>query len=418
MNLLEEFKSCSEVSIDTRKMQPESMFFCLKGENFDGNKFAEKALENGARYVIIDNPEFNISDKTILVNNSLQALQDLANNYRKEFEIPFIGITGSNGKTTTKELIAAVLEQKYKVHYTKGNFNNHIGVPLTLLAMPEDTEIAVIEMGANHIGEISMLSRISDPDYGLITNIGKAHLEGFGGYQGVIKAKTELYKHIKKQGEGLFVNSDDDLLMQYSEGADRFYYGKDMGIELIQDSDFVSLKWNNEVLNTNLVGDYNYYNILAAIKIAHHFDIEDSKIKKAIENYTPKNQRSQFIKKDKNEIILDAYNANPSSMELALKNFSNSKKQNKYLLLGDMLELGDESYEEHKKIIELTESLGFKNAAFVGEEFYKHKNNKYKFFNETSDLLDYLKSNDFMSYTFLIKASRLLKLEEAVDFIE
>jgi UDP-N-acetylmuramoyl-tripeptide--D-alanyl-D-alanine ligase len=416
--LLKKFLECGKICTDTRNIEEGSMFFCLKGENFDANVFAEEALKKGAKYVVVDNAEYKTSDKCILVKDSLISLQDLANAYRKTFDITVLGITGSNGKTTTKELIAAVLSKKFKIHYTKGNLNNHIGVPLTLLSMPKDTEIAVVEMGANHIGEIAQLCEIAEPNYGIITNIGKAHIEGFGSLEGIIEAKTELYRFINQNAGILFVNSDDELLESQSVGLKRINYQKSETTKPLNSIPFFSLLWQNEEINTNLIGEYNFYNILAACEIGAYFGVAKEDIKDAIENYQPKNQRSQFIETANNKIVMDAYNANPTSMQAALDAFSKMKFENKYLILGDMLELGNISHDEHQKIYNTVQNYGFENAVFVGEEFFKiNMDAKYLKFKEIDKAIEYFKSNKLKSKSILIKASRGIKLEKVLEYL-
>ena len=347
------FKLYPKIITDSRCVENNSIFFALKGENFDGNKFAIKALESGAKYAVIDNAKFKLNDNFILVDNVLKCLQQLASFHREQFVIPLIGITGTNGKTTTKELIHTVLKRKFKTHATKGNFNNHIGVPLTLLEMPLNTEIAIIEMGANHQGEIKELCEIAKPNYGLITNIGKAHLEGFGGFEGVVKAKNELYNFIRNYGRA-FLNSDNKLLSELAENLNSIKYGtkqdSDCFAEILEINPYVKLRWNNIDIQSNLIGKYNFENILAAICIGNFFNVAHSNIKSAVENYIPQNNRSQIVQTKTNKILLDAYNANPTSMSLAIESFELLKSKTKVVILGDMLELGDESIFEHKEI--------------------------------------------------------------------
>ncbi len=417
------FLNSEGISTDTRIIKRNQLFFALKGESFDGNKYAHAAIENGAAFAIVDNPQILKSDKFIFVDDVLLSLQNLAKFHRKYLNIPIIGITGTNGKTTTKELINAVLQKKFKTFATQGNLNNHIGVPLTLLSMNKDTELGIVEMGANHPGEIAFLSSIVQPDYGLITNIGKAHLEGFGSFEGVKKTKNELYLQIAQSEKTLFVNADDSLLMELSENINRVLYGKKVdknNVFAIKKNDiFLSVKWNNSIINTQLVGDYNFYNVLAAIKIGLYFKIPKKDIISAIEKYLPTNKRSQFKHTGKNKLIVDVYNANPVSMKLAINNFHKIDADNKLLLLGDLLELGDVSIEEHKNILEHIKKLNFTKAYFVGNEFYRFskENYPYLFFKTVDDLNKHLKKENIKEHYVLLKASRGIKLEKAIPYL-
>lgn len=344
------------VITDSRKIEAGCLFFALKGERFNGNSFAADAIEKGAAFAIIDEPEFAIGEQFILVENVLEALQGMANFHRKQFQIPVIGITGSNGKTTTKELIYEVLSSHYPTHYTMGNFNNHIGLPLTLLKMQKGTEVAVIEMGANHVGEIEFLCKIAEPTHGLITNIGKAHLEGFGGIEGVKKGKSELYRFLEKNDGTAFVNLEELFLEELAKGLEhRIFYKKSdkpnpiaapAETKLLTTHPFVRVAFLNEFaeileVQSQLSGNYNFNNIMTAITVGRYFKVPSQKIKAAIENYVPSNNRSQVLEKDGNTYILDAYNANPSSMQRSLENFSKMEGQSKIAILGDMLELGE-----------------------------------------------------------------------------
>ncbi len=425
-NLYKLFCQHPIICTDSRNIKPNSIFFALKGENFNGNKFAESAIQTGAEYVVIDEEIFKNSDRFLLVENVLETLQQLAIYHRKKLNLPVIGITGTNGKTTTKELIAAVLKQKYKVLATSGNFNNHIGVPLTILEISKDTEIAVIEMGANHIGEISALCNISHPDFGIITNIGKAHLEGFGSIEGIIKAKTELYKFISKNEDLIFVNSDNTTLKQLTKYLQTISYGttknSDCQAKLIASDPFVEILWNSNfgdiTIKSNLAGKYNFENILAAICVGDYFNVKIENIVKAIEEYVPKNNRSQFINTGKNKILLDAYNANPSSMEAAIRNFAELDYKNKILIIGDMLELGGESFPEHRSILKLVQELGFSNVFLIGEEFYKtNENPNHKAFHKTEEALQWLKTYHLENATIFIKGSRGIKLESLIEVL-
>jgi len=415
-----------QVNTDTRKELKGSIFFCLKGPNFDANSFADEALNKGAVYVVSDSSKNEGKDKIMVVADVLQTLQQLASLHRKNFKFPVIGLTGSNGKTTNKELIATVLATKYNTYYTKGNLNNHIGVPLTLLSIPLSAEMAVIEMGANHQGEIRDLSTICDPEYGMITNFGKAHLEGFGGVEGVIKGKKELFDHIKNRNGTVFVNGDDKLLSLHSSDLNRILYGNKSSEyfiegQIINSDPFISFQFSAQgetspVINTHLVGGYNFYNLLAASCIGTYFKVDLENIAKALEEYTPTNNRSQLIKTENNQIILDAYNANPSSMEAAIENLSAQKHTLKYALLGEMLELGITSKEEHQQIIDTLETKKIK-ALLVGNGYKLCDKKGYHWFENTLDLSEYLKENTISNSLVLIKGSRAVAMENVVNFL-
>ncbi len=421
-NLYKKFLECKSISTDTRQITAGSMFFCLKGENFNANKFTADALEKGARIVILDEPEFLVDDRTILVDNVLKTLQQLARFHRDQFHIPVIGITGTNGKTTSKELISTVLSSKLKCHFTKGNLNNHIGVPLTLLSMPLDTEIAVIEMGANHLGDIKELCEISNPNFGIITNIGKAHLEGFGSIEGVIKTKTELYDHIKLNSGTLFVNADDDLLNSKSSGFERLNFSNkgiaEINVKLVSSKPFIKVEFGGEMIQTNLLGSYNLTNITAAIAIGHYFKIDKALIKKSLENYQPSNKRSQFVETTKNKIYLDAYNANPTSMRAACQSFVDIDFGDKIMVLGDMLELGIESKNEHLQLLVDMKKIFDGQVYLVGPEFHS-QNEGFGFtsFEETSDAVEYFKKQDISGKFILVKGSRGIHLEDILSFL-
>lgn len=406
-----------QISTDTRKISKGCLFFALKGENFDANTFAEQAINDGAAYTIIDNPKFNISDKCILVDNVLVTLQQLAHYHRKQFTIPFIGITGSNGKTTTKELINAVLSKKYKTVATQGNLNNHIGVPLTILSITKECEIAIIEMGANHIGEIEQLCKIAESNFGIITNIGTAHIEGFGSREGVIKAKSELYHFVKDNKGTLFINKNDDLLIKLAEGIQSINYSKEE-ITNLSSNPFLSFNWKELRIETQLYGEYNMPNILAAIKVGEYFNVEKNNIKAALENYVSTNNRSQIIKLPTHTLYLDAYNANPTSMNAAIDSFSKLNDSNKLLILGDMLELGHVSLEEHQKIADKIFTLNL-NALLVGKEFMQIEN-KYHLIavKNTDDAILWLGNNLHKTESILIKGSRGIRLEKVSEFIQ
>jgi UDP-N-acetylmuramoyl-tripeptide--D-alanyl-D-alanine ligase len=411
------------ISTDSRSISKGCLFFALKGDNFDGNKYANEAIEAGAAYAIIDDKQFG-GIRTLLVNNVLETLQQLANFHRKKFNIPILAITGSNGKTTTKELTNAVLCQHYTVTSTKGNLNNHIGVPLTLLDISDKTQIAIIEMGANHQGEIAELCKIAEPTHGLITNIGKAHLGGFGGYEGVKKAKNELYVWLRNTGSIVFVNAANTLLMELSQGINRKLYGSE-GENIfskgraLSESEQLIIEWFADngitVIETNLVGTYNFENVMAAICAGMFFKVPAEKIKVAISNYFPSNSRSQLMKTARNTIILDSYNANPTSMQVAIENFKRVKAIHRMVILGDMLELGDESLTEHSAIVKLVEGSGFEKAIFVGPDFKQvaaHTNNC---FNTVAEARDWLTAADIQDYTILIKGSRGIRMENVLE---
>jgi len=414
------FKINKSVSTDTRAIKKGSIFFALKGENFNGNKFAEDALKKGASYAVIDEEKYKTNNTIILVENVLETLQNLATFHRQYLKLPIISLTGSNGKTTTKELINAVLSKKYNTCATIGNLNNHIGVPLTLLNMDSNTEIGIVEMGANHLKEIALLAKIVQPDYGYITNFGKAHLEGFGSLEGVIKGKTELYDYLRKQNKMVFINSEDKMQTAKSKGISSITFGTkdvDYKIEYIDANPFVVLKFNNEQIESKLIGTYNFNNIAAAIAIGKYFEVSDNAIKEAIENYVPTNNRSQIIEKGTNKIILDAYNANPSSMKVALENFSHLTDDSKIAILGDMFELGHEADSEHQKIVELAESLKIDAVYLLGKIFYKMDifNPKIKKFISFEEFKEEFNNTPIENSTILIKASRGMALERILE---
>lgn len=418
------FLECNSISTDTRKIENNCMFVALKGENFDANTFAEEALAKGARYVIIDNPTYATSDKTILVENSLTALQQLATYHREFLKIPIVALTGSNGKTTTKELIHVVLAKKFKTKATKGNLNNHIGVPLTLLSFSKETEIGIVEMGANHQKEIEFLCEIAKPDYGYITNFGKAHLEGFGGVEGVIKGKSEMYTYLKTHNKTVFVNLDDVIQNDKTTDFNRITFSQkdtkaNVFINEIGANPFVKIKTLNTEIKSHLIGLYNANNINAAITIGNHFGISASEIKEAIESYIPENNRSQLITKNSNEIILDAYNANPSSMKVALENFIQLENKNKIAILGDMYELGEESLAEHKYIVDFISENNSLECYFVGKDFFKNKieNSNFHFYENFEQFSNSLENKNWRNNTILIKGSRGMALERTLEYI-
>ena len=422
------------ITTDSRNIPDGSIFFALKGENFDGNVFAEQALKNGAAYSIIDDPKYESSSKTIFVENVLKSLQELSLYHRKQFNIPIIGITGTNGKTTTKELTNAVLSKKYKVVCTQGNLNNHIGVPLTLLKIQRDTELAIIEMGANHPGEIKFLCDLALPTHGLITNIGKAHLEGFGSFEGVIQTKKELYDFLIKTKGKIFANRDNIILSNLLESYEYVRYGKETGnmcrlkshkANPFLEIEVLFLKRENQQeifeetqLNSNLIGAYNAENILAAACLGYFFNVPVTDIQNAVTNYQPSNNRSQYLTTENNEIIMDAYNANPTSMKASLENFSGIKKNNKVLILGDMLELGEYSRSEHQNILSLIEKTGIELVFLVGDVFHEiTKSKTIKSFVRVEEFINFTQHNPIKNSFILIKGSRGIRLEKVLDVL-
>ena len=372
--LYEIYKAHPVVTTDSRNCPEGSIFFALKGETFDGNKFAVAAIEKGCAYAVVDDKEI-VHPQTILVDNVLDMLQALARYHREQLDIPFVGITGTNGKTTTKELVATVLSKKYRVHYTQGNFNNHIGVPLTLLSIKPDCEMAVIEMGANHPGEIKTLANIALPTCGLITNVGKAHLEGFGSLEGVINTKKELYDNLAERGGHVFVNAANPFLMNvlnaesYTTYSSNVEVGADINGRLLRCAPYVEFEWNNKHIATHFVGAYNLDNMLAAITVGLHFGVAEADICDAISNYVPANNRSQLTKTERNTLIVDAYNANPTSMMAAIDNFELMEGENKVAILGDMLELGEQSALEHQAIVRRLIDSKIEKVILVGKKF-------------------------------------------------
>lgn len=461
------------ISTDSRDVKPESIFFSLKGENFNGNKFAAEALSKGAAMAVVNEKKYCKDERYILVDNSLKSLQELAKYHRENLNIPVIGITGTNGKTTTKELLNSVLQNNYKTVSTFGNFNNHIGVPLTILTCTQDTEIAIIEMGANHPGEIAELCEIAKPDFGIITNIGKAHIEGFGSYKNIVNTKKALYDYIADKKGTVFVNIDNSQLLKLSENIDRVLYGTNSSKlitpdstisnqilclgEMLENNPFINIKLYSKskndiihhvpfslyepvyklyplpytlryipyILQTKFIGDYNFENILAAACIGFYFGISLDEIKVSIENFIPGSYRSQFIETAKNKIIMDAYNANPTSMVAAINNFAALKFDNKVAILGDMFELGKDSFAEHKKIVNLLILQNFENAILIGPEFtsavkalqlkFNIQTLNFKLFISSDEAADYFKSTPLLAKTILIKGSRGIKLEKIVD---
>ncbi|UII74878.1 UDP-N-acetylmuramoyl-tripeptide--D-alanyl-D-alanine ligase [Flagellimonas sp. HMM57] len=409
------------VCTDTRKITKNCLFFALKGPNFNGNTFATEAIKNGAAYAIIDEVDHKASERCLLFDDALETLQKLATFHRNFSTAKVISLTGSNGKTTTKELINVVLSKKYRTIATQGNLNNHIGVPLTLLSIKPDTEIAIIEMGANHQKEIAFLSGIAQPDFGYITNFGKAHLEGFGGVEGVIKGKSELFDYLTSNVKHVFLNADDPIQQEklktytkkigFSKENHQYY-----NIKFIDSNPFVIIEVENKRIETQLIGKYNFSNCGVAILMGKYFNVPLDDIKIAIESYQPQNNRSQIIDKKGYQIILDAYNANPSSMKVALENFEIIKAEQKTLVLGDMFELGEVAEEEHQAIVDLAESIGFNNVLLVGENFFK-TTTTYKKYKSFGDFKAYLKEKSLAKGALLIKGSRGMALERTLDFL-
>ena len=422
--LYDKFQNCSGVSTDTRQIKNGNMFFALKGPNFDANRFANEALEKGASWVVIDDAAYQYDPRHILVDDTLKALQELAVFHRNRLKIPFIGITGSNGKTTTKELINCVLSVKYKTVATSGNLNNHIGVPLTVLSVNEQTEVAIIEMGANKPGDIKELCDIANPTHGIITSIGKAHIKGFGSIEGVLKTKTELFDHLLKNNGSVFINSANrvfaNMIRRFETpvlypGEKDFYH-----CELVKSDPYVTYKSENgESVNTNLIGGYNFDNIAAALSIGKFFGVEEQAANEAVAGYVPSNMRSQVIRKGNNTIILDAYNANPGSMEAALNTLSGMPAENKIAILGDMLELGNIAEEEHANIGRLTASLNLDEVYFSGVlmAFAHAANSQSEYFRDKKDLEEFLDTKKFDNAAILVKASRGMQLETVNNHI-
>jgi UDP-N-acetylmuramoyl-tripeptide--D-alanyl-D-alanine ligase len=414
------FLKAEKVTIDSRKINANDIFFAFSGDNFNAATLAEKAIKDGALAVIVEDESFENSDENIFyVPSTLEFLQNLAVHHRNQLQIPIIGLTGSNGKTTTKELIHAVLSQKFNVQYTHGNLNNHIGVPLTILSIKEEHDIAVIEMGANHQKEIELLCSLAKPDFGYITNFGKAHLEGFGGIEGVIKGKSELYDYLKNNQQTILVNENDQIQVEKTvDYHSKITFGKqtsDYFFQIFSDEHFVGLEYQETKALSQLTGDYNFTNLCAAASFGLHFGVGIAHIKDAIQNYMPTNMRSQIVKKEDKTLVLDTYNANPSSMAASLYNFI-TFEGSKTIIIGDMLELGEESTVEHQNIIKIAHDLGFNEIITVGKHF-KAVNDSSKSFESTEELIEYLNSNKIQSENILLKASRGISLEKAIDFI-
>jgi len=415
------FLEFPEVCTDTRRITKDCLFFALKGPNFNGNAFAQQALEKGAAYAVIDESEYNRSDQCILVDDVLKTLQELGTYHRFQNKATIISLTGSNGKTTTKELIYHVLSQKFNTIATKGNLNNHIGVPLTLLSIKEDTEMAIVEMGANHQKEIAFLSSLAQPDHGYITNFGKAHLEGFGGVEGVIKGKSELYDYLISHSKHVFFNADDPIQVEkLAHYSNKTGFSSEEGpylqIRLMESTPFLQISVGNTLIKTQLTGKYNFPNCAVAILMGQHFNLPMSLISKGIAAYLPDNNRSQLLELNGVKIVLDAYNANPTSMKAALESYAELQASKKVVVLGDMFELGESAAEEHQRIAELAEQLAFNACYLVGSHFNKTHTNCMKF--ETfEDLAAILKTADLQNATVLIKGSRGMALERVLTLL-
>ena len=418
------------VTTDSRDCPQGSIFFALKGDNFNGNKFALQAIEKGCAYAIVDEAEYATDKRIILVEDCLQTLQQLAKYHRQQLNIPVISITGSNGKTTTKELIASVLSQKYNTLHTLGNFNNHIGVPLTLLRLTAEHEMAIIEMGANHQHEIGILAEIACPDYGIITNIGKAHLEGFGSFENIIKTKGELYDYIRKVNGKIFINVDNPTLEKISLGLEKIGYSFKIGQKdtlvnyriITNSSPTIELAWEKEnirkeyEIKSNLIGVYNAENIMAAVCIGTYFNIEPMIICQAIESYIPKNNRSQLKKTKRNTLILDAYNANPTSMEAAIYNLLQTNVDRKTVILGDMRELGEDSHKEHQKIADILKNFFFEHVFLIGENFSAVETD-FPTFLTVDEFLETRQASRINNAYILIKGSRGMKMERIIEYL-
>ncbi len=425
------FRKYPSVTTDSRMCSKGSIFFALKGERFNGNLFADKALEAGCVYAVVDERADNepANERIIVVDNVLTTLQKLANYHRRKLKIPIIGITGTNGKTTTKELIAIALSREFKVAYTQGNFNNHIGVPLTLLSMNKSHEIGVIEMGANHPGDIRELCEIAEPDYGLITNVGKAHMEGFGSFENVIKTKGELYDFIREHEGKVFVNKDNQILYELSEGMDRILYGKNDATlfasgAIADATPFLEFDWSffdsSYRVKTNLVGEFNFDNAIAAVAVSKYFGINADRISAALEEYEPQNHRSQFKRTERNDLIIDAYNANPTSMKTSLDFFTSVPSSlPKMVILGEMKELGKISGDEHQQMIDFLGKQAYARIYLVGDTFREMipANSSYRFFEDVDALVKSLNDEPLTGYYILLKGSHSVHLEKAVNYL-
>ena len=413
-----------QITTDSRNCPKGSIFFALKGDKFDGNQYAGKALASGCVYAVIDNPDYYIGERTILVDNVLKTLQQLAHHHRKVLGLPIIGITGTNGKTTTKELLAAVLSTKFNLLYTEGNFNNHIGVPLTLLRLTHDHEMAVIEMGASHPGDIKELVDIVHPNYGIITNVGRAHLEGFGSFEGVIRTKGELYDYIRRSKGKIFIKKENEYLQSIAKGIEQITYGNGDDAfasgQVVSCDPFLVFNWKQQgklhTVETHMIGSYNLDNVLAAVAVGRFFKIPAERLSRAIAAYEPTNNRSQFKKTDNNELIIDAYNANPSSMKVALDNFITMPVQPKAIILGDMRELGPTSDELHAEVVEQIKKGQFDKVFLCGEHFSK-VGKEFSPFATTEAMVEELRKQPLKGYHILIKGSHSMGLEKLADIL-
>ena len=413
-----------QITTDSRNCPKGSIFFALKGDKFDGNQYAGKALASGCVYAVIDNPDYYIGERTILVDNVLKTLQQLAHHHRKVLGLPIIGITGTNGKTTTKELLAAVLSTKFNLLYTEGNFNNHIGVPLTLLRLTHDHEMAVIEMGASHPGDIKELVDIVHPNYGIITNVGRAHLEGFGSFEGVIRTKGELYDYIRRSKGKIFIKKENEYLQSIAKGIEQITYGNGDDAfasgQVVSCDPFLVFNWKQQGklhnVETHIIGSYNLDNVLAAVAVGRFFKIPAERISRAIAAYEPTNNRSQFKKTDNNELIIDAYNANPSSMKVALDNFITMPVQPKAIILGDMRELGPTSDELHAEVVAQIKKGQFDKVFLCGEHFSK-VGKEFSPYATTEAMVEELRKQPLKGYHILIKGSHSMGLEKLADIL-
>jgi UDP-N-acetylmuramoyl-tripeptide--D-alanyl-D-alanine ligase len=422
-DLYSKFLESSGICTDTRKLKKNSIYFALKGENFDGNEYADQALERGALLAVVDDKNQK-DDFKVIVEDVLLTLQELANFHRKQIDIPILAITGSNGKTTTKKLVLEVLSKEFKVKATEGNLNNHIGVPLTLLSFTAELDFGIVEMGANHQKEIESLCNIAEPNYGYITNFGKAHLEGFGGIEGVIKGKSELYDYLIENDGLIFFNRDDEIQVEKAIQHKNYSIGEkslsDCQVVLMETQPFVTVEYSNLIIETKLVGSYNFKNVSASIGIGRYFGVDKENIKQAIENFVPEEMRSQIIEKNGKHILLDAYNANPTSMKAVLESFKQMKGDHKTVILGDMFEIGEDSVKEHFHILDTCQYLGFENILVCGERFHKVSSEFENVigFKTTSDLQKYIEEDiSRISSPILVKGSRGMKLESIMDVL-
>lgn len=421
--LYQRFLESGKISTDTRQITPGSLFFALRGDKFNANEFAAQALEKGASYAVVDDATYAKSEKFLLVKDSLGMLQALAKHHRRQLKIPVVGLTGSNGKTTSKELVLAVLSKKFKTYATKGNLNNHIGVPLTILSIDHSYEMAVVEMGANHLGEIALLCSIANPTHGFITNIGRAHIGTFGGFENIIRGKSELYQHLITTNGTVFINSQNEILANMAKRFKQPYFypakGDYLYAQLLDADPFIRFKSEGEEVQTQLMGAYNFENIAAALCIGKFFGVDPTAANKAVAEYVPGNMRSQIIKKGSNTIILDAYNANPSSMEAAIENLATMKADKKVAIVGDMFELEDEAAKEHARMGELLKSKKFDSVYLCGSLMKEAKKTFTEaiHFEKKDQLIELLKQHPINGATILVKASRGIGLETIVEYL-